>query len=183
MPWTLLFSRGRATLLLRMAVAIIPSPSGRGQGEGRRPLMSPTYRDGQREVLQPVRVKRLRSESTDAERLLWRHLRDRQLDGLKFRRQHQFERYFLDFFCPEAKLVVELDGDQHDDPAARQHDAARSEYLRRAGLRVVRFSNREVFLELEAVLEKVVQMALDPHPNPLPEGEGIKPAAEQIHAS
>ena len=67
----------------------------------------------------------LRNNSTPAERALWQGLKSRQLQGRKFRRQHSVSRYVLDFYCPEERLAVELDGSVHDDPVRRAHDAAR----------------------------------------------------------
>ncbi|MCB1887923.1 MAG: endonuclease domain-containing protein [Rhodocyclaceae bacterium] len=94
----------------------------------------------------------LRRRSTDAERLLWRHLRGRQLGGMRFRRQHPFLDYVLDFVCLEARLVVELDGGQHLDST---EDAARDARLRAAGFDVLRFWNHEVLGETEAVLTRL----------------------------
>jgi very-short-patch-repair endonuclease len=97
----------------------------------------------------------LRRNMTDAERKLWSILRGRQIDGLKFRRQHPFENYILDFVCLEEKLVVEVDGGQHQNRLTE--DSIRSKALEQAGFRVLRFWNHEVLLELEAVAEKILQ--------------------------
>lgn len=86
----------------------------------------------------------LRNNATRAERALWNVLKGRQLQGRKFRRQHSVGRYVLDFYCPDERLAVELDGSVHDDPLRRAHDAARQAYLERMGIRVLRFQNREV---------------------------------------
>jgi very-short-patch-repair endonuclease len=95
-------------------------------------------------------ARALRRNSSDAELRLWYHLRDRRLDGAKFRRQFPVGPYIADFACIEAMLIVELDGGQHSEQVER--DAARTEYLERRGYRVVRFWNDEVFTELEGVL-------------------------------
>jgi very-short-patch-repair endonuclease len=101
------------------------------------------------------RVQRLlRSNMTGAERRLWRRLRARQLHGWKFRRQHPYGDYVLDFVCLDAKLVVELDGGQHAE--RQQDDAARDASLRAAGFQVLRFWNNQVMQELEAVVERIV---------------------------
>jgi very-short-patch-repair endonuclease len=92
---------------------------------------------------------------TDAERKLWSILRGRQIDGLKFRRQHPFENYILDFVCLEEKLVVEVDGGQHQNRLTE--DNIRSKVLEEAGFRVLRFWNHEVLLECEAVAEQILQ--------------------------
>ena len=89
----------------------------------------------------PVR-RALRQRSTPAEEVLWESLRDRRLEGLKFRRQHGFGPFVLDFSCAAHSLVIELDGAIHDDQA--EQDAYRTEYLAQYGYRVIRFRNEEV---------------------------------------
>lgn len=97
-------------------------------------------------------ARRLSKTMTEAEQALWRRLRGRQL-GVKFRRQHPFGRYVLDFVCLERMLVIEVDGSQHVDAAIQ--DAARTRDLERAGFRVLRFWNNEVLTEMEAALERI----------------------------
>ena len=92
----------------------------------------------------------LRKNSTDAERLLWRHLRDRRLKGHKFRRQHVIGRYIVDFVCPIEKLIVEVDGGQHASRLA--YDACRTRYLASQGYRVARFWNHDVLRDVDSVL-------------------------------
>jgi very-short-patch-repair endonuclease len=99
------------------------------------------------------RARQLRTESTDAERRLWYHLRSRRLLGLKFRRQHPMGRYIADFVCLEKRLVVEIDGGQHADSKA--YDRRRDAWLEGAGFRVLRFWNHEVMSQLPAVLERI----------------------------
>ena len=119
-------------------------------------------------------AKRLRRTQTDAELKLWRHLRDRQMNGFKFRRQQPIGRYIVDFFCPESKLVVELDGGHHADQV--QKDQRRTEFLNKAGYRVLRFWDNEVLSETEAVLQKIVEELNHPSPPPSPSrGEGRIP--------
>jgi len=101
----------------------------------------------------------LRHAVTDAEARLWHHLRNRQLGGHKFRRQHPFPPYVLDFYCAEVALVVELDGGQHRDEEGIRSDAARTRFLAARGLRVVRFSNIDVLTNTEAVLEAIRKAA------------------------
>jgi very-short-patch-repair endonuclease len=101
------------------------------------------------------RRRALRSALTPAESLLWVHLQRRQVEGRKFRRQHSAGVYVLDFYCPAEKLAVELDGASHDHKAAEDRDAHRSEFLRRAGIKVLRFENREVRENLEGVLNEI----------------------------
>ena len=99
------------------------------------------------------RRRHLRRVSTDTERLLWHHIRDRQLDGAKFRRQHAIGPYILDFYCPERQLAVELDGGQHLTNVGIEADARRTRELEQCGVRVLRFTNAEVLTELAAVLD------------------------------
>ncbi len=118
------------------------------------------------------RCRELRRQATDAEALFWSVLRARQLAGFKFRRQHQLGPYILDFFCAEQAVAIELDGDQHALPANVVRDAERSRFLAGRGVTVLRFGNREVLGQLEAVMEHLyaVLTSDDPHPSPLPEG-------------
>ncbi|VTU13899.1 hypothetical protein SRS16CHR_00821 [Variovorax sp. SRS16] len=102
-----------------------------------------------------VRARSLRETPTDAETLLWYHLRDRRLAGCKFRRQRPIGRYFADFACLEAKLVVELDGGQHADVAA--YDEARTRFMEGEGLRVLRFWNNEVLTQIDVVREQILR--------------------------
>lgn len=105
---------------------------------------------------------------TDAERLLWRALRDRQMGGWKFRRQHPIQPFIVDFVCVERKLIIEVDGGQHANKV--KEDVNRSDYLRNKGYRVLRFWNNQVLQENDAVLDTILA-ALDndaPSPRPSP---------------
>ena len=116
--------------------------------------------DGQRRNTSPAvraRAKMLRTEQTPAERMLWRVLRDRAVNGLKFRRQHPLDGFVLDFFCAEAKLCVELDGGIHD--GQRERDAERTAQLEARGLRVIRFRNEEVIDDISSVLTRIAKAA------------------------
>ena len=88
------------------------------------------------------RARQMRREPTEAERRMWRLLRDRRLGGFKFRRQEQLGRYIVDFVCFEQKLVIELDGSQHAESA---YDAQRDAWLKSRDFTVLRFWNNEVF--------------------------------------
>ncbi|HUO05205.1 MAG TPA: endonuclease domain-containing protein [Candidatus Binataceae bacterium] len=103
------------------------------------------------------RARALRAASTDAERKLWANLRGRQLKGAKFRRQHPIPPYIADFFCLEARLIVELDGSQHGEEAAQQADQRRTAHLEGQDYRVLRFWNDEVLDNLEGVLERIAE--------------------------
>ena len=96
--------------------------------------------------------RELRTRMTDAETRLWRRLRGRQISGFKFRRQHPFLDYVLDFVCLEMHVIVEVDGGQHHDCAA---DHARDRRLHAAGFRVMRFWNNQVLQETDAVVEAI----------------------------
>jgi very-short-patch-repair endonuclease len=110
----------------------------------------------------------LRKRSTDAERELWRHIRDRQIEGIKFRRQQPAGRYVVDFVNFEKRVVVEVDGGQH---ALDPRDKIRDEWLRAEGYQVLRFWDNQVFSDIEGVLETIRGVLLTPHPGPLPQGE------------
>src|SRR5437899_1336808 len=105
------------------------------------------------------RRRELRKSGTSPEQLLWFNLRNHQIDGTKFRRQHALGPYIVDFYCLEALFVVELDGDTHGTPEQLAHDQTRTVYLGERGIRVLRFSNREIMSERGAVLE-VIRVAL-----------------------
>ena len=123
-----------------------------------------------------ARARRLRRDATDAERALWRRLRGKQLEGLKFRRQHAVGRFVLDFYCHECRLAVELDGGQHGEAAHRRRDDTRTAFLERKGVAVLRYSNLEVLQETEAVLEDLRRRAVarrrQPSPDPSRKREG-----------
>jgi len=101
--------------------------------------------------------KSLRNNATSAERLLWKALQGKQLDGFKFRRQHSIGNYILDFFCPSANLAIELDGESHYTPEAQEYDRIRDNFLTNVGIRVIRYHNHDVFDNLTGVLEDIRQ--------------------------
>ena len=109
-------------------------------------------------------ARSLRLNLTDAERILWAGLRDFKQAGLHFRRQAPFGKYIADFACHNAKLIVELDGDQHGADDAVIYDAERTTYLESCGYRVIRFSNGDVLRECQRVLDVILQAAASPHP-------------------
>ena len=115
------------------------------------------YRATDLRVRSRKRVGELRREATDAEGRLWKLLRGRQLAGHKFRRQHEFGGFVLDFFCADAHLAIEVDGGQHfsEEGAARDHE--RTQFLEANGIRVLRFTNTEILSELEAVGEAILR--------------------------
>ncbi len=113
-------------------------------------------------------ARRLRKNSTDTERYLWRYLRNRQVEGFKFRRQQQLGKYIVDFVNLENKVVIEVDGGQHADNSS---DKIRDEWFSAEGYKVLRFWDNEVFNNLEGVLESIRAALLTPHPFPFPQGE------------
>ena len=131
-------------------------------------------------ILSEKRQRTLRSNMTDAETALLRVLRGRQVSGIKFRRQHPFDDYILDFVSLEIKLVIELDGGQHGEQT--EYDGNRTKKLETAGFHVLRFWNNEALENTEAVAEKIWMVVQErqkqkqphPHPNPPLEGEGTK---------
>lgn len=108
--------------------------------------------------------KDLRNNSTAAEATLWKFLKGRQLEGRKFRRQHSVDNYILDFYCPSEKLAIELDGAGHYTAAGSEYDMKRTEVLKSYGIKVIRFENREVFEQVEAVLEEIKNNFTTPNP-------------------
>jgi adenine-specific DNA-methyltransferase len=102
-----------------------------------------------------TRARELRANQTAAERLLWNHLRNRQVINLKFRRQHPIGQYIADFYCAEAKLIVEIDGDTHFNHG--EYDQKRSAWLEEQGLRVIRFTNDQVLNSTDEVLRLIAE--------------------------
>ena len=118
----------------------------------------------------------LRRNQTDAEKKLWTVLRNRQLAGIKFRRQFSIGRYILDFYAPQYKLGIEADGGQHYDDKDKLQDEFRARELGKLGVEIVRFSNRDIQTNIEGVY-KTIERALEkkknkpPHLSPHPSGE------------
>ena len=121
-----------------------------------------------RNSLTPV-ARKLRKDPTKAERYLWHILRSKGT-GVKFRRQAIIGSYIVDFVCFEKKLIIEIDGGQHNQSKA---DSKRDEWLRGQGFNVIRFWNNEVIGNLEGVFQKIDECLGYPLPNPPHKGEGI----------
>jgi very-short-patch-repair endonuclease len=127
----------------------------------------------------------LRKNATEPERILWRHLRNRNFAGYKFRRQHPFDDYVLDFYCPSVKLGIELDGGGHNYRAGQIRDRTRSEFLAHREIVVLRFWNHQVRRELDSVLQ-AIWFALEqrqlnnpsPSSSPFGKGRGEVPSAK-----
>ena len=117
--------------------------------------------------------RQLRENMTDAERLLWAKIRRKQLKGYQFYRQKPIGDYIVDFYCPRAKLVVEVDGGQHFTDEIIEYDGIRDEYLSSLGLMVLRFTNIDVMTHIDGVVERIEgeiarKIPLSP---PFPKGE------------
>lgn len=99
----------------------------------------------------------LRNNATKAETKLWQALKRSQLDNKKFRRQHSINNYIVDFYCPSEKLIIEIDGKVHDNSISNDYDYKRTKQLQELGFKVIRFSNDEVFKNLDLILEAIKQ--------------------------
>ena len=119
----------------------------------------------------------MRKEMTNAERRLWRAIRTRlPLEGTHFRRQVPIGSYIVDFCSHGLMLIVEVDGDQHGFLRNRAHDERRTAFLNSQGYRVLRFSNRNVMVELNSVLDTIFAAVSTPTPYPSPQGRGEMPS-------
>ena len=107
------------------------------------------------------RRKKLRNNSTPAEQLLWSMLQHNNLGGNKFRRQHSVGPYILDFYCPSERLAVELDGDSHFTDEAIEYDRERTAYLNALGIKVLKLLNTDVYDNLNAVCEGILEEIKD----------------------
>ena len=125
-----------------------------------------------------ARAAEMRRNPTEPEKRLWRYLSNSQLEGQKFRRQSVIGNYIADFACPAASLIVEVDGDTHDDAKDRLRDDKLAEF----GFRVIRVTNHDVMTNMDGVracIAEALREAERPHPNPSPEEEGLKKVEAQ----
>lgn len=97
----------------------------------------------------------LRKNQTEAEEVMWQNLRNRKVLGFKFRRQHPLDKYIADFYCHEAKLVIEIDGKIHNIPEQQEYDKKRSSDIEEMGIKVIRFTNKAVNEDLQEVLNAI----------------------------
>ncbi len=146
------FKGGHEHRPLARRAGVISSPFRKG---GVRGILHTSMLPYKRRLKQPSR--RLRNDPTDAEEALWAKVRRGQLNGCQFYRQKPIGEYIVDFWCPAARLVVEVDGSQHLSDEGIQHDKVRAEYLASLGLRVVRFTNIEVLTSMESVLQAILE--------------------------
>ena len=115
------------------------------------------------------RARQLRKKETWAEKLMWRWLRDRRFSGYKFRRQHLVGRYYLDFFCEQARLVIELDGFGHGHPDQRCHDTERGSFLTSRGIKTLRFWNSSLRRNAQSIRDTIFRELQERAPHPLPD--------------
>ena len=115
--------------------------------------LPPSAGEGEGGGMKAASARALRNNPTEAERALWRHIRLRQMDGRKFRRQQPIGRYIVDFVCLEEKVIIEIDGGQHAERVSS--DAERTAWLEAQGFRVLRFWNNDVLGNIEAVKEAI----------------------------
>jgi len=101
------------------------------------------------------KARELRKSTTESEQLLWQHLKKRQLNGHKFRRQHPMAKFIADFYCHTAKLAIEVDGGIHELKDRKEYDILRTNELDQLGVTVIRFTNEEVENNIELVLKKI----------------------------
>ncbi|MFT0817996.1 DUF559 domain-containing protein [Synechococcus sp. W60.3] len=156
-----------------------PSPLSHAAGEGGRiaapDLSSRAAGEGGYELPKAsqeliARARQLRREATTAESLLWELLRDRRLLGRKFRRQHPIGQFIADFFCDDARLIIEIDGAVHREPTQQERDRLREEILREHGFAMLRFTNEQIFNHTEQVLQEIAAYVTAhsyEHPSPL----------------
>jgi very-short-patch-repair endonuclease len=117
------------------------------------------------------KARELRRNQTEAEAVLWKYLKNRQLDGFKFRRQHTLGYYICDFACLEAKLIVELDGGQHNEVIIAGNDEERTNWFKSQGYKLIRFGNNDVLENIERVILEI-KAVLRPSPDLSPDKYG-----------
>ncbi len=117
--------------------------------------MKPQKTHNKKELLE--KRKKLRSNLTPAEAFLWTHLKTKQLEDRKFVKQHSIGNYIVDFYCASEKLIIELDGEVHNNSTAAKYDEKRTKYLNSLNFTVIRFENKMVFDYLPSVLQEIKQ--------------------------
>jgi very-short-patch-repair endonuclease len=119
--------------------------------------MSPEYLYNNPEVKR--RRQNLRNAAPTAEQLLWRHIKGKQLNGIKFRRQYGVGPFVIDFYCPELRLAIEVDGDSHLREGAKEYDERRQKYIENFNIQFLRFANIDVYKNIDDVLETICKAA------------------------
>jgi len=132
-----------------------------------------------------ARAHELRHTMTGAEKILWKEIRNRKLDGYKFRRQHPTGQFIADFYCHEAKLIIEVDGGIHTQPEVKERDENRTHILQKLGLKVLRFNNEDIHLNITNVLIEITKhLATPPSPKlatPLSPKSTTRPSPKLAH--
>jgi len=103
----------------------------------------------------------LRKNMSPPEARLWVELSNKKLNGYKFRRQHSIGNYIVDFYCPKAKLIVEIDGKTHLDPSTEHNDFVRDEYLKNLGYRILRFDNKDILNQFPYIIVEIENALLE----------------------
>jgi very-short-patch-repair endonuclease len=111
-------------------------------------------------------ARTLRKNMTDTEKLLWSRIRRKQLKGYQFYRQKTIGNYIVDFYCPSAMLVIELDGSQHYTEEGRQKDKLRDQYLIGLGFQVMRYPSTEVFSTIDGIIDEIYEQLHEESPQP-----------------
>jgi very-short-patch-repair endonuclease len=124
---------------------------GQAQRRGGRKAMAKHYN----RLPMKERRKALRNTLSKAEAIMWNHLSRRQLHGCKFRRQHSVDQYVIDFYCPELKIAIEIDGDSHFMPGAEEQDKVRQKYIESFGIQFLRFTNDDVYKNIDGVCQRI----------------------------
>ena len=108
------------------------------------------------------KAKLLKNNMTNAEKILWKRIRNRKLKSFKFRRQHPIDIFIVDFYCHEVRLAIEVDGEIHNLKEKKEYDENRTAHLNSLGIRVIRFSNSEVEDDINSVLDKISNVLTSP---------------------
>jgi very-short-patch-repair endonuclease len=116
----------------------------------------PYYHEATKQIFD--NAKKLRRNQTPAEERLWKILRSHKIKGLKFRRQHPIYRFIADFYCHDLKLIIEIDGSIHLLDDIKEYDIKREEKLKQLGLNVIRFTNEQVFMEPEIIVDAIMKL-------------------------
>jgi very-short-patch-repair endonuclease len=134
-----------------------PSSTSPGKGEvgAQRRVGVGSAERFNRTLVKTARARKLRREMTEAEARLWSRLRGGHFMGLSFRRQHPIGSYILDFYCPQIRLAIEVDGGQHGSPASQRTDGRRTNRLAESGISQLRFWNHEVLANIDGVLDEI----------------------------
>ncbi len=118
-----------------------------------KPSKAPFFQGANAEIFK--RANNLRKNTTKAESILWQELRNRKLENIKFRRQHSIGKFIVDFYCHSAKLVIEVDGDIHNEATQKERDIEREYELTKLELKVIRFTNKQVLSDIHQVLKEI----------------------------